>query len=304
MSDLVSNESKSNWLLSLSLKRPVLVMLILFFLACVIKFIDSFVLRLDELIGEAILTKTLGFLLVAGYVWACGGKLRDIGFHARNLGKALLIAAVSFGGLYLSAYAAQMILLRATGEDAGLVLSAVDPKTGMSGGVLFGIWLLAANLVNSAMEDGLFRGTMIRHLLLRFSGWRAILLQAGLFAVWHLSWPVRQLLDGEASLGQAGFEALSLLVATFIAGIVYGYLYLKTDSLWSPFVAHTINNGIFNVLFIKTKVGVQAGQESGLLIGIVLLGYLLLIAVFRFVSRRLGMPEVKPWGEMALDQRS
>jgi hypothetical protein len=49
-----------------------------------------------------------------------------------------------------------MIWLRSTGEDASLVLSAVDPKTGMSGGMLFAVWLLVANLVNSAMEDGLF----------------------------------------------------------------------------------------------------------------------------------------------------
>ena len=301
MSDPVSHESNSNRLLSFSLRRPVLAMLILFFLACIVKFIDSFVLRLDELLGEAILTKAAGFLLVAGYVWASGRRLRDIGLHTRNLGKALLIGGLSFGGLYALAYAAQMILLSATGQEPSLILSAVDPKTGMSGGLLFGIWLLSANLVNSAMEDGLFRGAMIRHFLLRFSGWGAILLQAGLFAVWHLSWPARSLLDGDATLSQAGFEALSLLVATFIAGIAYGYVYLKTDSLWSPFVAHAINNGIFNVLFIKTRIGVQAGQESGLLIGIVLLGYLLLIPAFRVVCRRLGMPEVQRWGETSLE---
>ena len=65
MSELISSDGKTNWLLSLSLKRPVLVMLILYILACLIKILDSFVLRLDELLGEAILTKALGFVLVA-----------------------------------------------------------------------------------------------------------------------------------------------------------------------------------------------------------------------------------------------
>lgn len=33
--------------------------------------------------------------------------------------------------------------------------------TGMSGGLSFAIWLLFANLVNSALKDGLFRSAMI-----------------------------------------------------------------------------------------------------------------------------------------------
>jgi membrane protease YdiL (CAAX protease family) len=125
----------------------------------------------------------LEFLLVAVYVWACGRKLREIGFQTRFLAKALLIAAVSFISFFIIAFITQLIVLRATGADASFVLSAVDPKTGMSGGFTFAIWLLVANLVNSAKEEGLFRGTVIRHFLIRFSGWGAIILQAGLFAL-------------------------------------------------------------------------------------------------------------------------
>jgi hypothetical protein len=96
---------------------------------------------------------------------------------------------------------------------------------------------------------------MLRHFLVRFSGWGAILLQAGLFALWHLSWPARLLLDGEASYG------------------------------------------IFNVLFISTSKGMQVGFEFGLFAAIFLIGYLLLIPIIQYASKRLDMPEVKPWGE-------
>jgi membrane protease YdiL (CAAX protease family) len=212
------------------------------------------------------------------------------------LGKALLISAVSFISLYLVAFIVQITSLRVSGEDATFVLSAIDPKTGMSGGLWFGVWLLLANLVNSAMEEGLFRGTMIRHFRIRYSAWGAILLQAGLFAIWHLSWPARLLLDGEVGIGQVALEAISLLTGTVIAGIVYGYLYHKTDNLWSPFLGHTINNGIFNVLFIRTAVGLQSGLDFGLFIGIFLIGFLLLIPVIRIFADRQKMPEVKPWG--------
>jgi membrane protease YdiL (CAAX protease family) len=289
-------ETNANWLLSVSLRRPVLVMFVLFVLAILIKVLDTLVLRLDELLGEAILTKSLGFVLILAYVWICGRKLRDIGFKSRFVGKALLLAFVCFISLYIVAFAAQIIALRIGGEDAGLGFSAVDYRTGMSGGLLFGAWLLLGNLVNSAMEEGLFRGVMLRHFMRRYSPWRAILLAAGLFALWHMTGPIKILIDVEASSGQAAFEAVSLLIATSIAGIVYGYLYLKTDNLWAPFLAHTINNTIFNLLFIRTGAGMRSGLEFGLFQGIFLIGYLCLIPLIRYVSRRWDMPEVKPWG--------
>lgn len=297
MSEQIQYSDQNNRLLDFSRKRPVLVVFVLFLLAYSFKILDSFILRLDELLGEAILTKALGFGLVALYIWISKKKLSDIGFHTRNLGKSLLISAVSFIGLYIVAFGAQLISLRAGGENAKLVLAAVDPKTGMAGGFLFAIWLLLANLVNSAMEEGLFRGLMIRHLLLRYSAWGSILFQAGLFALWHLNWPIRHLLDGDANLEQAAFEALALLLSTSIAGIVWGYLYLKTDNLWPAFLAHALNNGIFNVLFFQTSVGMQAGTEFGLFLAIFLMGYLALLLVFRLTAKRLKLPEVTPWGQ-------
>jgi membrane protease YdiL (CAAX protease family) len=293
----ITEERDPNQLLLFSLKHPILVMIILYFLSWVLKIIDSFIFRLDELLGEAILTKALGLLLVAVYVWACGRKLSDIGFHTRGLGTVLLITVVGFGVLYSLGYLTQLLILRLSGTDAGLLLSAVDPKTGLSGGLLFGGWLLAANLVNSAMEEGLFRGTMTRHFLIRFSGWGAILFQASLFALWHLSWPVRHLLDGTATLGEAGFEALTLLLGTFISGVVYGYFFLKTDNLWGSFLAHTINNGIFNVLFIRTSLGLQSGLDFIPFTLIFLIGHLVMIPIIGWTTTRLELPQAKPWGE-------
>ena len=81
MSDKQIHSSKQNWLLGISLDRPFLVMLSLYIIAWIIKFVDTFVFRLDELIGEAILTKALGFLLVAAYVWVAGRRLSDIGLR-------------------------------------------------------------------------------------------------------------------------------------------------------------------------------------------------------------------------------
>ena len=295
MGNASATQNKASWLLSLSFRRPGLVMFVLFILASLIKILDSFVLRLDERLGEAILTKGLGFLLLIAYLWACRRKLSDIGFKSRFVGKALLIAVICFISLYVVAFGAQLIVLRAGGEDARLVFSAVDYRTGMTGGLFFGIWLVSANFVNSAMEEGLFRGTMLRHFRRKLSFWGATLLGAGYFSIWHITGPIRNLMDGKADLGGAAFEAFFIMLGTFVAGIVYGYLYLKTDNLWGAFLAHTINNSIFNVLFIRTSAGIQSGLEFVPFQIIFLLGNLVLVPLIGLFAKRWNLPEIEPW---------
>ena len=295
MSNQNITDRQHNRLLSFSKQSPLLTISILFVLVCLFKILDNFVLRLDELLGEAILTKGLGLLLVVLYLRLAGRKMSDIGFHKRFLGTTLLLSGLGYLLIYVIGYTAQLIILRAGGEEASLALTAIDPKTGMTGGLLFGLWMVAANLVNSAMEEGLFRGVMIKHLLLKSSKWGAILISAGFFPIWHLSWPIRHYLDGAATLGEVGFEAFTLVLSTFIAAIAFGYLYLKTDNQWGPFLGHTINNTLLNVLFFNTGAGLEAATNFWIFRIIFLLGPLALIPVIKLVAERNKMPEVAPW---------
>ena len=290
------NFSRKNAFLKKTIEHPLLAMLSLYIIAWIIKIFDTYIFRLDELIGEAILTKALGFLLVVIYLWLAGRKISDIGFHSRRLGSTLLIAIAGFGLIYVIAYAAQLLILKASGVNAAIVFSAVDPRTGLSGGLFFGLWLIFSNLFNSAMEEGLFRGVMLRHFLVRYSRWGAIFLQAILFSLWHLSWPLRNLLDGQA-VGDVAFEALGLLLSTIISGVVYGYFYYRTNNLWGAFVAHFINNSIFNILFIETAEGVKSSLEFMPFILLFLGLHLMMIPVIKVVADRLQLPGVKPWGD-------
>ena len=147
------------------------------------------------------------------------------------------------------------------------------------------------------MEEGLFRGLMLRLFMLRHAKWGAILLQAVLFSIWHLSWPLRHLIDGQMSLGAVAFEALGLTLSTLISGMVYGLFTYRTSNLWGPFVGHVINNSIFNVLFIRTNAGLQSGLEFMPFILIFLSGHLLMIPVITWVANRFQLAEFKPWGE-------
>ena len=296
MSEIQNKAGKQNTLLMKSIKQPLLIMIGLYIIAWIIKIIDTFIFRLDELIGEAILTKALGVLLIILFLWLTKRKLSDIGLHSRKIGITLLLAIGGFGLIYVIAHISQLLILRSSGEQATLVLSAIDPKTGLAGGLLFGLWLVVSNLFNSGMEEGLFRGLMLRHFLVRYSKWGAIFLQAILFSLWHLSWPIRHLLDGQA-VGDVAFEAFGLLLSTIISGVVYGYFYYRTNNLWGAFVAHFINNSLFNVLFIKTEAGLQSGLEFMPFALLFLILHLLMIPVIGMVSNRLQLREVKPWGD-------
>jgi hypothetical protein len=44
----------------------------------------------------------------------------------------------------------------------------------------------------------------------------------------------------------------SLWVAGLIAGLAYGWLYIKTNNLWAPVVAHTVTNAILGVWIVAT----------------------------------------------------
>jgi membrane protease YdiL (CAAX protease family) len=302
MSDKPFHSGEQNWLSGLSLKRPVLIMLGLYVIAWLFKILDTFIFRLDEEIGEAILTKALGFLLVAVFLWIVRRKLSDIGFRSRNLGVSLLVTVFGFGLIYVVAFITQLVILKASGEEADIVFSAIDPKTGLSGGLLFGLWLVFTNLVNSAMEEGLFRGLMLRHFLIRYTKWGAIFLQAVLFSLWHLSWPLRHLLDGELSTGEVAFEAFGLLLSTLISGVVYGYFYYRTNNIWGAFVGHVINNSVFNVLFIQTAEGMQSGLEFIPFALIFLIGHLLMIPVIAWAADRKSLSAVRPWGDFTTSE--
>jgi hypothetical protein len=67
---------------------PVLAPLALLAIALLLRVLDIFVLRLDESLGEIILSKALGCALVLGYVWWVGQGPAAIGLHARRLGPA------------------------------------------------------------------------------------------------------------------------------------------------------------------------------------------------------------------------
>jgi hypothetical protein len=82
--------------------------------------------------------------------------------------------------------------------------------------VAFGLLLLVGNFMDSFMEWGLSRGVMLRHFRASLSFWRASFPQAPFLEIWHLNWPIEQLLTGQFDIGGLTYQPLIVLIATSI----------------------------------------------------------------------------------------
>ena len=296
MSDKASPAANS--LQRFTLEKPIWTGLVLLVIAFFFKWVDTFVLRLDERIGEIILCKTLGFALVILFVRATGRSLRDIGLHSRRLGQSVLIGAVITVVALAVGYGVEFAVQMQS--QPTVHFEAIDPKAGVTGGLLFVLWMILGNFINSFMEEGLFRGVMIRLFRVKLSFWRANVLQAFLFGIWHLPWVVKWYQTGQIEEhGGILFATISQFLPMLLIGFAWGYFYLKTGSLWVPWVAHVLNNTTFNLLHITTIDGLDSGLAMrGLACLIVAL---LSMFPVKYLAERFQMPEVKPWGQWATD---
>lgn len=89
-----------------------------------------------------------------------------------------------------------------------------------SGRIISMFFLLC--LVAPVTEEILFRGLILRGLLRRFRAWPAIFLSSMLFAVMHLNpWQT---------------------ITAFGLGVIFGWYYHRTGSLWPCIIGHALNN--------------------------------------------------------------
>jgi membrane protease YdiL (CAAX protease family) len=285
----------------ITFQKPVLTGIILMLIALSFRLLDIFVLRLDERLGEIILSKALGFGLVLLFVWAIGKKPGSIGFHGRRLGESLLIGLLITVLPFIFAYAVEWIVLQQFGQEPRLLFSAIDPKAGVTGGLVFALWLVAGNFINSFMEEGLFRGVMLNLNRMSLSLWKSNWLQAALFGAWHLVWVVKWYQTGVVSTpGEIGLGTVANFLPQISLGLVWGYAYLKTNNLWTAWFAHTLTNTTLNLLHVATVDAMDPGMSIRMTTFSIV--SLLMMFLIRYMCNRKHMPELAAWSTPADDR--
>ncbi len=246
-------------------QRPILFTL-LFFLTCsVFRAIEYFVIRTDQsIIGEAFIHKLIGILLLAAAVHMLRYHWREIGFDARNVGRNIGLGLLFGGVVYFIAYGVEMLMQVSAGNAPSLhfyVTSyAIQGNRGMQDGLIFIVICLVGNLINVIMEEGIFRGLLVKMVEEKYSFLKACMLSSVLFGFWHIAQPIRNFADGEQSLMGAVMSALLLVVTSTLMGIQLCMLYKLTGSLWAGMVVHFINNAGTNLIHVSTLSGVDELQ--------------------------------------------
>lgn len=144
------------------------------------------------------------------------------------------------------------------------------------------------------MEEGLFRGVFLPALRTRFSFWKANIFQALLFGIWHLVWPLKNFLTGEQSIFGAIMYGIVLMLGTVTFGFIWGYMFEKTNSLWTTIAAHFAANTVQNILHIQSNTGLDTmvslrGTFASLL-------GLASIFFIKWIAVKYKLPVLLTWG--------
>lgn len=238
-------------------KKPIQLAFSLLFLTLLLRLNDIFILKIDERFGEIIISKALGFFLILLFMLLVKERLSTIGLHRKYYRFCVCLGFLLNLVLYLISYGIEYFILLVQDQGPHLTLTALDPKQGVQGGFLFGVWLIFGNIINALMEESLFRGVFLPAFKTRFPFWMSNLFQSLLFGAWHLVWPLKYYLSGEQSLFGALLYGVVLLLGTVTFGYIWGYMFDKTNSLWTAIAAHFAANTIQNVLHIQTNNGVD-----------------------------------------------
>ena len=78
------------------------------------------------------------------------------------------------------------------------------------------------------------------------------------------------------------------------AGLVYGYLFWRTGSLWAPGIAHFLNNTTLNLVQVQTAGGEL--QPALVMSVVVVVAMAFLAFTVEPFARRLALPHLRPWG--------
>ncbi len=194
------------------------------------------------LLGPAPLAVAILTAALALIAWRAGATLTDLGLGRADVGAGVRYGAVAFGAVLLV-----------------LVVAAVIPATNgflhdsraqIDGGRLLYELGVPIVLLTAIPEEFAFRGVLLGSGLRLWGPWRASLITSALFGLWHIAPTLHTMSDNHLFRGAASSVAgqvllvLGSIAVTFVAGLVFCWLRLRSKSLVAPVMAHVATNGL------------------------------------------------------------
>ncbi len=182
---------------------------------------------------------TVALVLIA---LTAGATRSDLGLGRSELGAGLRYGAGAFGVVLLV-----------------LIVAAVIPVTNGflhdsraeigSGRLLYELGV-SIILLTAIPEEFAFRGVLLGSALRLWGPVRASMITSALFGLWHIEPTLHTMSDNRAvagastSVGGQVLLVLGSIAVTFIAGLVFCWLRLRSRSLIAPVMAHVATNGL------------------------------------------------------------
>jgi uncharacterized protein len=177
---------------------------------------------------------TAALVLVA---WWSRATLADLGLRPADLPAGLRYGGAAFG-LVLAALlvAAALPLTRVFLHDARGEIDA--PELAYELGV-------NVALLTAVSEEFAFRGVLLGSAVRMWGTWRGTLVTSVLFGLWHVEPTLDTMGDNPAVRGgNAVLVVLGAVAVTFVAGLAFAWLRLRSRSLIAPLIAHVATNGL------------------------------------------------------------
>jgi len=190
-----------------------------------------------EAVGIGLLVAALA--LVA---WSAGASRDDLGLGLADMRTGLGYGIGAVGIVLL------VLLVAAVIPAANGFLH--DARAQISGGRLTYELGVSIVLLTAIPEEFAFRGVLLGSALRLWGPWRASLVTSALFGLWHIAPTFGTMSDNHEFRGaaaSAGGQALLVLGAvavTFLAGLAFCWLRLRSRSLIAPVLAHAATNGL------------------------------------------------------------
>jgi membrane protease YdiL (CAAX protease family) len=188
-------------------------------------------------VSVSLLTATL--MLIA---WRAKATRADLGLAREDMREGVRYGVGALGLVLLVLVAIAVI----PGTNGFLH----DSRADISGGRLIYELAISIVLLTAIPEEFAFRGVLLGSGVLLWGPWRASLITSALFGLWHIAPTLHTMSENRAVSGASNsFGGQVLLVtgtviATFMAGLVFSWLRLRSRSLIAPILAHIATNGL------------------------------------------------------------
>lgn len=171
-----------------------------------------------------------------------GATLADLGLRRADLGAGLRYGGAAFGVVLVA-----LLLAAALPATRDLLH---DERAQIDGGQLIYEIAVSIVLLTAVPEEFVFRGVLLGSAVSLWGERQATVITSAAFGVWHVQPTLATMSDNPTVSGLSAtvpgrvVVVLGAVIVTFVAGLVFGWLRLRSRSLLASVLAHVATNGL------------------------------------------------------------